>query len=569
MQPQTRNRTTSMTAKPVARPFNKRAATALREARRNMAKSQWKLAESNLLYASLQAPDDPEPYALGALVHRECGRLEDALDAYREALKRDPGNVDVGIGIVEVLQKLGRLQEARDALDALDAPGSAALPAADLFRCALVYDLTGRHAEALELANRVLQSEPGHEGAGLLRARSLSVLGAVEESASTYRAMIDAKRRAAAAWFGLVDLKTQALTDSDVEQMTDLLRVTPARSEDSTLLLHALGMAMERSGQLEQAFERFRMANEARSLASPWNREIQVARLRKTRQLFEACEPDTALRSGPEAATRGSEVIFIVGLPRSGTTLLEQILAAHPQVEGCGELPDLPSVLGDRSRRAGLSIEDWAGRATDADWEAAGKEYLERTSIWRQSKPRHVDKLPSNWTYGGFIHRMLPGATVVHILRDSLEACWSCYKQLFASGAVGYTCSFPALAEMCAMQQHFAGFWARRFPRQYGLLSYESLTRNAAQEIEGLLRFCGLDPDPQCLDFHRSSRAVRTPSSAQVRQPLGRPSENAGAYGALLDPLREALTQSQREWPVELDPGLFIPHGMNAEDSKQ
>jgi hypothetical protein len=226
-------------------------------------------------------------------------------------------------------------------------------------------------------------------------------------------------------------------------------------------------------------------------------------------------------------------------MPRSGSTLVEQILASHSQVEGGGELPDLPMVLTEDSRRRGVAFPHWVAAAGGDDWARLGRRYLERTAHWRERRPRFTDKLPYNWFYVGAIRAMLPGARVIVARRDPLETCFSCYRQHLAQNE--YTRTFADLAAFWRDFDRAATRWRELHPAHVFESSYEELVAEPQARIRALLDFCGLPFEAQCLEFHRTEREVHTPSAMQVREPLRRDTARSARYGSLLDPLRAAL----------------------------
>jgi hypothetical protein len=234
-------------------------------------------------------------------------------------------------------------------------------------------------------------------------------------------------------------------------------------------------------------------------------------------------------------------VIFIVSLPRSGSTLIEQILASHSEVEGAGELPDLPLVLGEESRRRGRAFPLWAGEMEPADWERLGHRYLERTSHWTRRRPVFTDKLPNNWHSIGAIRAMLPGARVIGVRRDPLETCFSCYRQFLYNNE--YQRTFDDLAAYWHDFDRTLKLALAQHPTHVFESVYEELVAEPEAHIRRLLTHCALPFEAACLEFHRTERDVRSPSAMQVREPLRRDTARAGRYGALLDPLRAALAR--------------------------
>jgi hypothetical protein len=228
-------------------------------------------------------------------------------------------------------------------------------------------------------------------------------------------------------------------------------------------------------------------------------------------------------------------------MPRSGTTLFEQVLAAHPRVEGAGELPCLGVVLREESNRRKLPFPEWVASATGEDWERMGRQYLRLSSRWRLERPVSTDKLPENWLLAGAALAMLPGAKLIDCRRDPLETCWSCYKQLFGSGRVGFTYDLEALAVYWHDYDRLCRFWAERHPSQVRVQRYEAFLADPEAETRALLQFCGLDFDARCLRFHEARRSIRGASAAQVREPLRRDAARAGNYAEWLASLRAAL----------------------------
>jgi hypothetical protein len=239
----------------------------------------------------------------------------------------------------------------------------------------------------------------------------------------------------------------------------------------------------------------------------------------------------------------GREVVFIVSLPRAGSTLVEQIVAAHPEVEGAGELPDLSIVIDEESRRRGAAFPAWVGEAGTADWRRLGERYLERTARWRTERPRFTDKSLLNVPYVGAAAAMLPGARFVHCRRDPVETALSCYRQWFAQGQA-WSYAIDDIAACVHGHARLAERWQTLLPGAFRAIVHEELAAEPETTVRGLLDFLGLPFDARCLEFHRSTRNVRTASAAQVRQPLRRDTGRADRYGRLLDPMRRALLTS-------------------------
>jgi hypothetical protein len=248
---------------------------------------------------------------------------------------------------------------------------------------------------------------------------------------------------------------------------------------------------------------------------------------------------DSARRGA--ADDQGSNVVFIVSMPRSGSSLTEQILASHPQVDGAGELMELSGVLQDESRRRNIAFPHWVSMATPADWQRMGRDYLRRTKRWQRGGILFTDKLPDNWLRIGAAMAMLPGARVVDCRRDAVETCFSCYRTLFNEGTQAFTYDIGDLVGYYRDYVRTTEHWRRLFGARWHTQSYEALVADSSSQIRELLAFCGLPYDVGCERYYDTDRSVRTASASQVREPLMRDTARAPKYGALLDPLRDAL----------------------------
>jgi hypothetical protein len=304
---------------------------------------------------------------------------------------------------------------------------------------------------------------------------------------------------------------------------------------DRLLIEYALAKACEDAGSYPEAFSLLTDANGRKRSQVGWSASHFSQQIRHAEQVFA-----TVPLNGVEDPAFGSEAIFIVGLPRSGTTLVEQIIASHSRVEGANELSDLGRVLTEESARLRKPYPDWTPGATRDDWRRLGQRYLDSTARWRRRRPVFTDKMPSNWLFIGAIRAMLPGARIIVCRRDPFEKCWSCYKQYFYGGW-DFTFSLDDIAAYWRDFDRNVTSWMQREAGHIREQSYEALLENPETEIRNLLAFCGLPFEGACLEFHKSSRSVRTASAGQVRQPLQKNAAKAARYGALLDPLRLAL----------------------------
>ena len=442
-------------------------------------------------------PDDALLHAELGNAHNALGQREAAIAAWRHTTDLDPQQAVPWFNLGRAHQSRGDSQAAVDALQ-----------------------------RTRELAPELLP-------AAILLGDALAHLGRFDQANVQYRDALRLHPGCGDAWRGLSNIKTVALSDADAAALSAQLQRRDIADADRIAIGHALGKLEEDRGRHAQAFDAFSAANALQQRLTPW-------RLEPFERFVEQALAASRRLPTPIDPALGSEAIFIVGMPRSGSTLFEQILAAHPDVEGASELPDLGIVIQQESMRRGVPYPQWIADASAADWHRLGRDYLARTAHWRARKPRSTDKLPENWKHAGILRAMLPAATVIETRRDPLETAWSCFKQQFYNqphfaNALG---DLGAYLRGC---ERAMDAWRERDPARIRLHRHEDLLADAEAGVRALLADCGLDFDPACLSFHAAHRSVRTASAAQVRQPLRRDTVRAVAYGDRLDPLRRAL----------------------------
>jgi tetratricopeptide (TPR) repeat protein len=491
------------------------------------------LAGQWLLELARSAPEHPELLRCRGLWHaaRQDWTQAAAFLARSHAVR--PGDFTLLMQLAKAQEHAG---DDAAALPSLHAAAGQARTAQEWLALSLEFDRQGYVENALDAVNRLLQLEPRSAVGLLQRARCCTAVGQAEQAAADCRALIARQELLARAWFMLGDLKIVKLSSAELDRLEQTANAPPPEvtAEERVMLQFALGKALEDAGRVQEAFAALQRANGLARDSRPWDAAAFRREVAQVRAAF-----DTA--AVPIASSQGSEVIFLVGLPRSGTTLVEQVLASHTQVEGASELPYLSQVLDRESGRRGQPFPTWAESASADDWARLGRDYLASSARWRARRPVATDKLPGNWLYAGAAMRMLPGARVIDCRRDPVETCWSCYKQLFGPGMVHFTYSFEGLASYWHEYHALSRFWAARHPDRFFVQSYEALVADPEAQMRALLAFCGLAFEPGCLNFHTAQRAIRTPSALQVRQPLRQTSTPAQRYGSLMDPLRQLL----------------------------
>jgi tetratricopeptide (TPR) repeat protein len=488
-------------------------------------------AEALLRDAGERWPEHPEALRLLGILRNRQERWDEAVGAFHRALAQRPDDGLTLSGLGTALTGAGRPEEGLSAWRR--ACGLEPDDAMLWFNLGRNLQQAGKTAEAVDALSRAVALEPRALPAHVLLADARVHLGLLEEARQSYRTALGLDPACGDAWRGLSNLKTLPLEDAELA-LLESLRARPQVSPlDRIAMGLARGKALEDRGRYAEAFEAVSEANAQTRALGAW--DAQAFSSHVDRVIAATAHPTCTAPSG-----LGREVIFVVSLPRSGSTLVEQILAAHPEVEGASELTDLEAVLEEESRRREIPFPEWVRLATAEDFARLGHGYLARTARWRQDRPRHTDKMPDNWLYVGVLGAMLPGAAVVDVRRDPVEVGWSCFKQQFYrvphfSNALGDIAAY--LREHDRALATFAEAPSGRLRIQH----YEALVGDPEGEVRALLAFCGLPFDPACLAFHQARRSVRTASAAQVRQPLRGDTARALRYGALLDPLRSAL----------------------------
>jgi tetratricopeptide (TPR) repeat protein len=440
---------------------------------------------------------------------------------------------------------LGRAGDGAAAQRSLAQAVTLARSADDWLKLSLECDEQGHYTLAMQAVQGHLKRAPSSTLGLLQRSRVAKALGQTALAADDARALISSGREPGKAWFSLLDLKTVVLDEAERQQLARTAADPHLPAEDRLLLDFALGKALEDAGDFDGALAALQRANAAVRHRLPWDADAFAQQQAQRRAAF---PPPAGVSGAPQE--QGREVIFLVGLPRSGSTLVEQVLAAHSSVEGASELPYLHRVLQAESQRRGQAFPAWVPAATPEDWARLGQDYLRASAPWRLRRPIATDKLPDNWQFVGAIRAMLPGARIIDCRRDALETAWSCFKQLFGPGLAAYSYGFDSLAQVAAACEAEGDHWAGLAPAQVRVQRYEALVAEPEAQIRALLDFCGLPFEAACLTPHTAERAIRTPSALQVRQPMRQVSAPAARYGARLDPLREALAVARRGHPA-------------------
>lgn len=505
----------------------------LQKAQGELQRRQFDAASATLESALALAPDFVPALGMAGVAAQMRGRHDEAAGFFRRAIRARPEDPGLHAGLGISLYESGDADGAVAALQ--QACKLAPNVAAGWYNLGRTLKLQVRTEEAIEALRRALRLDPTHVSARLTLADALASIGQIDDAVAELRGLLEAHPDQAHAWFALANLKVVPFSSEDVALLRRNLERTDVPAEDRVLFGFALARALEDQGDIHGSFGVLERANRWQRERVRWSAPQHRTYVQAIEQAFPAPPPT------PSDPSLGKEVILIASIPRSGSSLVEQILASHSEVEGANEISELPRIIDAESRRRGRPYPAWVRDATPADWQRLGREYLARTTRWREHKPRFTDKNLAVWKHVGAALAMLPAARVVVVRRDPVETCLACYRQWFASG----TDFAYDLDELAGYWVDFFGltrYWLKRCPERVFDLEYEALLARPETVIRRLLDFCGLPFEPACLDFHQTRRTViSAASAAQVRQPLRRDTARAERYGHLLDGLRQRL----------------------------
>lgn len=484
-----------------------------------------------------QRPRDVEGMRLLAEIGSRLGVLDDAEFLLQSAVTFAPDNMQLRLDYIQTLrkrQKFARALEQAEALYARD-------PENPLFASHLAIEAmqTGDYERAFTLFDKVLDKVPGDPATLTSKGHALKTARGGDEAVAAYRAAIAAKPDHGDAWYALANLKTWRFDPADLEAMRTQLGRGDLAFMDRVHLTFAMAKASEDAGDYAQAFRYYDEGNalkrrQTRYDADRMSEELAAQAQHCTADLFEKNAGNGHAAPDP---------IFIVGLPRAGSTLLEQILASHPMIDGTLELPDILALAHRlRGRRAGESrYPQILHELTGEQLAGMGKGYIESTSIHRQGAPLFIDKMPNNFRHIGLIQLILPNAKIIDARRAPMDCCFSGFKQLFAEGQE-FTYGLEQVGRYYADYVKLMDHWDAVLPGKVLRVRHEDVIDDLEGQVRRMLDYIGVPFDQACLDFHKTDRAVRTASSEQVRQPISRAGVDAWKpYEAWLQPLRDAL----------------------------
>lgn len=528
---------------------------------------------------------NPERKALAhAAEHQKAGRLVEAEKVYRDILRTNPQNIDALRLLGTVALGAGRFHEAEtlfrravayapDYVEAHLDLGRAAKEQHHLaeaighferalqlepdnlqanFLLASVLAPAARTYDAIAAYRKVLSLRPNHPGAWLGLGHSLKTVGQQEAAIEAYRDCIRLRPGSGETYWSLANLKTYKLTDEDIETMeAQVARQAQDHNEDGdggeafdtqsrVNFLFALAKAFEDRGDYERAWTYYEEGNSTQRMEEfydPVRNEVMNDEITK---VFD----QGFLLQNSGKGNPSPEPIFIVGLPRSGSTLLEQILASHSMVEGTAELPYVGNIATslNRNRADGVNYPHAVRELNAGQFHQLGQDYLDLARIHRtEGKPRFIDKMPNNFPAIGLLHLVLPNCKIIDARRYPLDSCLSCYRQLFARGQ-SFTYDLTDIGEYFLQYQRMMDYWHEVLPGRCLTVQYEDMVTDFDNQVRRLLDYCELPFEESCVNFYATERPVRTASSEQVRQPVYTRSINFWRnHESHLDELKEVL----------------------------
>jgi tetratricopeptide (TPR) repeat protein len=512
-------------------------------------------AEAMLRRHLEQRPDDAPALRLLAEVAVRRRRYGDAEQLLRQSLALDPGVVAARHSLAVVLHEQDKTAAALEEVDRLLAvePGNPAW----LNLKANVLTRSGDIHRAIETFAAVLARHPDNARIWMAYGDALKTAGRQADAIAAYRRSSELAPGFGESWWSLSNLKTFRFLPEDLEVMRAQLARKGISNDDRLHFHFALGKAHEDSGDFAESFANYAEGNRLRRAALAYEAEATSAYVNRARSLLTTGFFTARAGWGSEAR----DPIFIVGLPRAGSTLIEQILASHSAVEGTMELPYVAEIADSLVRRAApgtaAAYPEILASLRSEDLRGLGERYLRLARLQRKTGARFfVDKTPNNWMHVGLIHLMLPNARIVDARRHPLGCCFSCFKQHFARGQA-FTYSLEEVGryyrDYVALMAHFDAVLPGRVHRVF----YERMVEDTETEVRRLLAFCDLPFEDACLRFHETERAVSTASSEQVRRPVYKEAVDQWRnYERWLEPLRQALGPVLDSYPAA--PGAAV-----------
>ena len=515
--------------------------------------SQEKFADAEKIYRQIltRNPDNVSAMRLWSRLGVQQKRYANAETLLQQAVKVAPGFVRAWADLCSVQIEQEKFDDAiKNAKSLIKLQPRS--PDGHIW-LAVASALSGHHQDAAEFFDKALEISPEHVGALCGKGNASRTIGDQDGAIALFRRSIKANPLHVEAYWSLANLKTFRFEEPEVDDMLALVgdeRIPPV---GHVQLNNALGLEFDSRNEYDRAFEFFARGNV----------------LRREQEFYDRVENEEKVDLAIEAFTQrylevngghgdpDSAPIFIVGLPRSGSTLLEQILSSHSMVDGTHELADLSKAIRSNRKLTGPRLR-YPTSVTNIDangLKRMGSEYIERTRRHRRDRPFFTDKNPNNFVHVGLLHLILPNAKIINAQRHPLDSCFGSYKQLFAQGQP-FTYDLVELGEYYLQYRRLMDHWHEVLPGKVLDVQYEEVVTDLEGQVRRILEYCELEWEESCLKFHETSRSVKTASSEQVRQPIYRSSVNTWRhYEPHLEPLIEVLEPLLAELPQKDRPG--------------
>jgi tetratricopeptide (TPR) repeat protein len=502
------------------------------------------------LRAHLQThPTDVAALRMLAEVAARLRRYADAQDLLERCLELAPSFDAARHNYAVVLNRQGRAAAALPQVETLLSkeprnPGYRNLQAAVLANL-------GDYAESIEVYEEVLKDFPQQPKIWMSYGHSLKTAGRLDDSVSAYRRAIAMQPALGEAYWSLANLKTFRFSDADVLALRRELELAALSDDDRLHFEFSLGKALEDDACYEESFAHYAKGNTIRRKLHPYNADTNTKFMQRSKARFTA----DFFASRDHAGAPEPDPIFIVGMPRAGSTLIEQILASHSAVEGTMELPDILRIArdlaGPHDENTEAPLFDALSALTLEEQRGLGERYLAETRVHRKAKaPFFVDKMPNNWVYVGLIHLILPNAKIIDARRHPMGCCFSGFKQHFARGQ-SFSYDLDDIGRYYHDYVELMAHFDKVLPGRVHHVFYEAMIEDTEAQVRRLLDYCGLPFEESCLRFYENERAVRTASSEQVRRPIFREGlDQWRHYEPWLDPLKRALGPVLAAYPA-------------------
>ena len=461
-------------------------------------------------------PDYVKAYINQANALMNVGRHEEAEASYNHAIQIEPGFAEAHNHLGAFFMQLNNYKEAASNFSRAVEIKPDYIKALNNLGCAL--NELGRNDEAIDCFNKAIALHADYAEAYNNLACTLLDIGRKDEAISSFNEAIEIKPDYAEAHRQLSALKRYESDDPQFLQMVELLESPELTDQQRMHLCFALAKAEEDFGDIDQSFSDFLEGNQLRKQSADYNIELDRDLFHSIKSTFNTNDPTSYHHIAPSDETE-IQPIFILGMPRSGTTLVEQIISSHSQVYGAGEVEALDHALNQ--------IQWDEATVSDGQLETLSSHYLSELKSLASNERFITDKVTINFRWIGFILEAMPNAKIIHMQRDARATCWSIFKHYFGGDGLGFAYDLNDLTEYYKIYAELMQFWENRYPGRIYHLQYEALTESQESETRKLLEYCGLEWEEQCLEFHQSKRAVTTASYDQVRKKMYQGSSNA------------------------------------------